>query len=900
MNFLFHLFAFRHKAAIGLRGLVLCLGVSVLWVAELRAQNGSAMGRLYRNTTAYYNALFIARKTEKQIDEHVRKEEIRNYEEILPVYLRYDSITTGGVREEVEKVINMASMVIKYRDKSRWAPEAYLLLAYGRLQHGDSLEARRTLRYLAKTTTNADARWAAQNGLLRFLTQDSLLEESRTIAQYIAKNPPTKGSVRLHYLLGLAYLAQRLGRVEASVRYILSAMEWVKDRYTETRLSFILGQSYEALGMPEKAYPYYAKCARRVLPYDFSLEAQLRTWVCAQAAGKKSLKKLRRYFKRAARQRKNQSFGSTVYFHYARLEEYAGNTKQALQRYKETTTAIPSDALLAGRAHEWIAQYLDNQDNIIGAASSYDSASNLLPITARGYAALAKKAEIYGRLAKEESTIEKNEDLLFLAELPTDSLSVELARRGAAEKARLEAAEEARKKAAKASGIAQYRNNADKKTEGSKRLPDQAGGNSGVYFYEALASKRGKERFLRIWGNRPRVDNWRRQSAITSIAVSSLSPTAAASSTGNQPTAASATEKLNVAKNATPASSTLEERLLQQIPKDEAQKQALARPLAAAYYQSGGILYYELHQRARALERFEKLVNNHPQFLKRAKILYLLALEDSLPKAKRAVYEKELRLNYADSVYVALLDNPNHLIDVAAASRELEAAYARAYKAYKADEVSMARKLLLAALSKQHLSNSFSDNARLLDITLDAKEGLPYRYQYRLRRFLRDFPSSEVAEEVKVLLEHAEKVQKKRIYSSRPRYIQEKKGPYALLWLVPHRDMADSLAHWIRQDSSILAHTTFSLPSPTHERPQAEVLFIDEGKWSVVLPMIRTKKGLIRAQRACRKSKIEERMKANWETIDITWLSIDKRNLTELFKTKDTKHYTSFYQRVLQ
>ena len=126
---------------------------------------------------------------------------------------------------------------------------------------------------------------------------------------------------RIHYLLGLAYLAQRLARIPDLVRYLSHVLPLVKnDKYLQTRIHFILGQSYEALGNYDQAGIHYGKCAKRLLPYTFYLESLLRMMACTPN-DPKQLKAVRKRFTKQLRERKHKDLRYNIHFHWARMEQ---------------------------------------------------------------------------------------------------------------------------------------------------------------------------------------------------------------------------------------------------------------------------------------------------------------------------------------------------------------------------------------------------------------------------------------------------------------------------------------------------------------------------------------------------------------------------------------------------
>ena len=158
----------------------------------MQSQN-PVISQLYHNTTARYNALFIAQEQANYVTHVLRKEETPGYEEILPVYPTYDTLKMAPLEEEISEIIKKSSIVLQYHHTSKQADAAYLLLGIGRHYHNEQAEAIKTLQYLSRKGKMSDMRLAAQITLLRVYVQDSLFKEAQQVVNYIARNPPRSG-----------------------------------------------------------------------------------------------------------------------------------------------------------------------------------------------------------------------------------------------------------------------------------------------------------------------------------------------------------------------------------------------------------------------------------------------------------------------------------------------------------------------------------------------------------------------------------------------------------------------------------------------------------------------------------------------------------------------------------
>ena len=840
------------------------------------------VGQLYHNTTSHYNALFIARAQLKAIKSALREQELPGSEETLSVYLRYDSTQTSALEKEVVDCIKKSSLILQYHPMSKWSDEAYLILGQSRHYHNEKRETVKALQYLSRKGQEAEMRMAAQVMLLRTYVHDSLLNEAQQVATYISRDPPRGGDNRLHYLLGIAYLAQRLQRTEDLIRYLRHALPLARgDKYLQTRLHFILGQSYERVGQDDLAYSHYRRVAKRILPYDFYLEAKLRAWATAPQPNAKALYKLRKRFRTQLREQKNKELRYKIHFHWARMEHKRGRLPKAQQQYAASVATNKGDGLLLGRGYEVLANMYYSADQVPQAAAYYDSAARALPEEASGYLALQQRAEIFKRLGAAYELRYKEDSLLRISELSQDSLLVLVRAKRAAEleAARLQAETEA-SLLARASDVSRRSSLTGLGQEEGLRTSTLAGGS--WYFYNQTQLSAGRKTFEKTWGKRPLGDNWRRNS---SELISLSSSRRRALREGNftddfTPSPVEAKEDtISVAE------------LLADIPQDSASKSAALERLQGAYHEIGSIYYFELIERSKGRAVFIELMRRFPTSAYTARILYLLAKDDSLSVGERSSYAAALAQQFADSIYTRLLHNPNYLIERAAAVRELQASYKTAYEAYKKGDYLTTRARLRDQLKTQDEPNSFTDNAYLLDILTEAKLGAHYLYQYRLRGWMEDFPESELMKEAKALLKAAEEVQSRKIYSSKPKYLPHKRGTHALIWACPHRDLNDALNSKLR---AFAQAGSLQLPS----RP--EVILLNKDQWVVFLPNFVSSRAAWRFLNDYESSGLPEKLSKTFPNQEARPFVISKSNLLILFETKNLDYYEQFFQQHYQ
>ena len=820
--------------------------------STLRAQSGF-VSQSYHDVTARYNSLFLVREHMKTIQEHLRSTEQLTYDEILPISSPYDTAILFDVSDQVKDIIKKSSQILQYHSSTKYSDEAYYFLGISRHYHGEKEEAIRTLKYLASRGKEDVWRQAAHIQLCIYYMQDTLLEEAKQAARELELHLPFDQKNMLAYTLMRAQLAQYAEDFEGLIKYIKEALSLAKQKHQHVRLQFILGQTYERLRQSKQAAKYYTQCTKRLISYRFYLEAKLRAQVQKPIRTSREVEKRFRIFKKELKQLKNIDLHHIIYFHLAHFYLTQDNQDAAITAYLASVRNNTNDRLLKGRAYEQLARFYYGQGKHIHAASYYDSAAQALPKHARGYNTLHKKAEIMTRWAAHARSVIRADSLLHLAALPKDSLERLLQAR----LVQISSERKRKRKQLRAQTVASL---------GLQRPNTRRGSQGTWYFYNSKQVSDGKNFFVRQWGNRPLQDNWRTEKQ-------------GASAQNIEENVTHATSKRK--KSEQQELQTLLKQWRANIPRTEEKQRVLYKNIENGYLGMGNIYYLELEEYQLGIEKFQELIRRFSQSIYKARIFYILAQDSLVNESLRNTYAEALRKDFADSIYTKLLDNPNYLIEQAAAQRALSSAYEKAYRAYESKQYHHAQTILKTALKGQ--SNTFTDNALLLDLLIDGQLGKRYLYQYKLQHFLHHFNDSELYEYATTLLSSAKKVQIETIYSSKPQYTKDLNSTHHLIWYCKKKYVADTLRNLLNY------HPIWQGAG------RAEILFLDTNQWLVYLPAFDHVLSAQSAYTHYATSSIKQKIQVLFPLYSPESFLIHEKNLRLLFTSKDIDTYKVFF-----
>jgi len=732
--------------------------------------------KTYHNTTAHYNAYFIAKEDIRQVEEAIETSHKNNYDKILGVYYDIDSVTIDGVRDKLDDAIVKASLPIQRHENSKWVYPSYLLIGTARYYGGDFVNAIETFRYIYRNGEEDDVRQKALVGLMRTFIDYGEHANAVSVADYLRKENLTRENM-LGFLLNKAYLYQVREDYENMVRNLSQAVEIEKDKTQKARYYFILGQLYQHLGSDNKAYEYYRQCLKSNPHYELSFYAKLNLAQVTQLDQKGDLKKIRNYFTKLLKDDKNREFVDRIYYEMASFELKHNNKEQAIEYYKSSIRESENNPRQKGLAYLRLGElYYDNYKNYRLAQAYYDSTVAVLPQEEENYEAIKERSEILNDFVTQLETIQVQDSLLALAEMDRSDLQTMLEEHVAnLERQKKEQEREAKRLARQTASTS----NSDFNRQGMANpfgidQNTQAEGET-WYFYNMAAVSSGRSKFKTRWGNRPLEDHWRRSNK-------QLMTEFQATEIAQADTVIQEVEQ----ESEIPQTDERTGELMSTIPFAEEAKVASLKKIEDAYFQLGRIYNFQLEEKQNAIDTFEKLLERFPGSEYEPEALYLLYLIYK-PNNETASegYKQRLMSNYLESIYAKLAENPNYKEESNETAMRLQRLYKIAYDYYEQENFNQA-KLLVSRALEQYPDNAFSDQLRILNILIDGKTEGQYRYQYELQQFIENNPESEFLDYAKNLLDASKEFKTKELRRKGAQYITYFDQPHFFIFVYPN------------------------------------------------------------------------------------------------------------------
>jgi len=735
------------KAIIGIIfWMAMALTTWVFWTCASSKKN--PFSKAYHNTTAHYNAYFIAREEMKEIEADIEKNSPRNFNKILGVFSDIDSATINPLRSKLTDVMKKGSLVIQLHENSQWVDDSYYLIGKSRFYGGQFVEAIETFKYVNTRSQEDNTRQRALVSLMRTFIHYNEFNNAVAVADYLRKEKLNRDNL-IEFFLTNAYMYQLAEDYVNMIKNLNEAVKLENKKNNVARHYFVLGQVYQHLNVDSAAFASFKKCLKSNPDYELSFYAKLYMAQVTEPDLKVDLKKIRKYFKKLLKDEKNKEFRDKIYYEMGKFELNHDNTDLAVQHLRSSLQEPLNHPVQKAYSYLKLGElYYDHFKNFELAQAYYDSTVRVMPQDDERYEAIKKRNDILNEFVVQLRTIQLQDSLLTLASMDPQQLSnvldtVLLVREETRKEAEKELKRQERQMTSNANAFDDNRVFTGQNNPfGESDEQAQGGGSQSTwYFYNMAVVSTGQSEFLRRWGNRPLEDDWRRSKKRANISfVEDQTPV----------------ESDTLAEEVFVDTSDPEaekEKLMATIPFSDEEKAMSLKKIEDAYFSLGNIYHFKLLEEDNAIETYIKLLQRFPGSEYEPETYYTLYLiYKNKDEALAATYKEKLTIEYPETMFAKLAINPNYKKESDEASRRLERMYEIAYKYYKERNYDQARPLVARGI-ELYPDNPFTDKLRILGIMIDGKLEGETKYQYELQQFIETYPESSMTEYAQTLLD---------------------------------------------------------------------------------------------------------------------------------------------------
>ncbi len=484
--------------------------------------SSSFFGRQYTNLTAYYNKFYNANKAfekgRRSIEDSGQPVDRTQY---MDVFLKP---TDGGDEEAFEDAIQKSADVLRDNPDSKWVDDALLLIGKSYFYQKNYVGAVQKFR---ETIALDDERTQeARFWLARTLVTTRRYEEAESVLRTgLQAEEPGPWTARLHLVRGQLLVQQE--QWEEAVQALNKGLQGEVSEKVGARSAFLLGQVLETIGKPTAARTAYQTVQDYDPRYALDFVAQLSEIELQGIHGntEQAFDRLRDL----ERDEKNFERRGEMAVVRARIYRARGENDRAQQTLRRMLYGdeAPSGSS-RGRLHYDLARlYRDVYKDFSQAAAHFDTASTTLGSRGgqRGRDDVQRvpdapddpgtQADRYRDLAKRSREVARMDSLLRVGRMSESEFKtfVQELRRQRQEK--IESQNEERRRQERGKQLRGGGEALAKRRQDAAPAADTRSSDAGFLFYNDPARvQEGQRRFEQTWGDRPRVDNWRRRAAI--------------------------------------------------------------------------------------------------------------------------------------------------------------------------------------------------------------------------------------------------------------------------------------------------------------------------------------------------------------------------------------------------
>ncbi len=637
------------------------------------------LNRAYHNTTSRYNGYYYSRESIKEGLAITTAEHKDDYEEILPIYIiPTNEEEAGKVVTQMERAITKSTTVIKHhsmkisnKERCKWIDDNYMAVARANYYKRAFPEAERIFEFVAKEYKTLPTRYDAQFWLARTYIEENKLEEAGLLLSALSqdKELPIKKKGEFHKAYTLYYIARE--NYASAADNMMKAIPFEKKKKNKNRLTYILAQLYQRAGNDKEAVRSFVTVANKSNDYEMVFNSRIIQ--ATSASTKFEVYQIKNDLLKMLKDDKNIEFQDQIYFALGEVSLKARSYKDALMYWQKSAEVSTTNVKQKSRSFLRLAEYHFDQKQYQSAQVFYDSAVAVLPPKFPEADEIKQISANLNELVKELNTINEQDSLLALAKLSPQELDKRLdqIRKQLQKKADDEAA---------AKEVAQ----ATAATTIPKAAPSTATASAGsFYMYNENARKLGYSDFKKKWGTRKLEDNWRRKNKISADGGTggfADDPSADTSAT------AKTTSSVIIKKDD----------LKKDIPISIADNIAANNQIIEALYAAGNIYKEKFKDNENSIASFTNLVQRYDTSRYEAIAyyqLYRLYLQKESkkeggyfsldPKSSSAYYRDLILLEYPQSEFARLVQNPEYLKEAQANVKTDMADYFRVFQLYK-------------------------------------------------------------------------------------------------------------------------------------------------------------------------------------------------------------------------
>ncbi|NCU05916.1 MAG: tetratricopeptide repeat protein [Chitinophagaceae bacterium] len=654
--------------------------------------------RLYQSMVTHYNFHYNATSKINAIVERAKQGHRDDYTQLLPFY-NYSTYNTAADSVELDSVIYKATAGIVLHDlRNGYIDNMYLLIgqSYYYWQKYDS--AYRIFQFINynffpkgkdeyiivvgsndrntkgdlniatkekngivhKAFTQPPSRNDALIWLARTYAEDNLFPEAYSLINLLRKDPIFPK--RLH---------SKLNEVQAYTFY--KQEQWDSTAY------YLLAQLYAKTNKPDLASAYFNKAKSHTTDPVLYIHARIYEAQLLKKEGGDAVSETLADLLKLSKKERFDGYEDVLFYAAAGMALEKGDTTQAINLLKRCVSYTTENPSVKNKAFVRLSDLAYARKDYTLASNSLDSANLQDPAFANVATQLQNKQQMLHQLVDLITVVKQQDSLQTVAKMPEKEMDAYL--KSLARKLRKQRG--LKEEAAYVPVLTA--NNLNDNTP----IFSTAGSGNNWYFYNAAQKAKGFNEFKGRWGNRPNVDNWRRQDAVDAIAT--FNQPQQNNNAGNN-----SGQDISIEADKIPEEELTAEGLKLRLPLTEEKLLESNRKIAESLFQQGQIYKNQLEDYEQAAIVFEELWKRFGNYEKEQDVLFELyyCYNKTGNKEKAAFFKNELNKKYPNGDMVQKINAATNPVAVSKDAKTI--AYENIYDLFisgKFDEAQQQKKL---------------------------------------------------------------------------------------------------------------------------------------------------------------------------------------------------------------
>ncbi|MCS7297038.1 MAG: tetratricopeptide repeat protein [Bacteroidia bacterium] len=604
------------------------------------AERNNAVSRTWHTFVSYFNGYYHAEQRFRLAQQEIEMQTPDPTEGFIRVYPLIDPAIARSHYTRLEEAGKKCEVIIFRHKNGKYIDDSRSLIGQSWVLRSNLPNAELNFNYVLSAFPNTPLRpkiywWQAYAALHEenpYRAETRLTDALSLPAKLLRKYKP-----HIDALLAQTLIAK--GQPELARPFLERSCRHLDTRLRRARAFYLLGQLYLHENKPELAASYFRKAYRLNATNALTFQSQLQLSLIQSGQELRFLKRL----ERMARSARYEDYRDQIYYRIGQIHAQKGNYEAALAAYRRAGSTGQSSARALAHYEAGLI-YFEKFNDFSSAQKHFDTAASLIPEKH------PKSLEVKSLQArfKEYATLREklhwSDSLLQLAEMSPEErerrieayIRQEVLRR---------ATEKANRQREQAVASASPPNPFIQQSIGG------GGRASGFYFDNPIQVSSGRQEFIRLWGERPDEDHWRRRNK------SSLSLSAREALTEKRMDTPEQPQWPEDLADLTPQKvQALKRQLLSTVPTTPAQKRAVEDTLIETALSLAQV-YVEAFGRQDSAEKLYHWLQHRLPHRSDAQVIALYglyALHIGTPQAEP--YKKELLTKYPQSEYAKLLN----------------------------------------------------------------------------------------------------------------------------------------------------------------------------------------------------------------------------------------------------